>query len=168
MKTNLAILTLTAFVACGKKNIPLDQPFASIKNLAEHHLRCIEENSPQCLTGRLLTKQEFHNSVYQYLPEAKDGTISESDYWGWTLPDRQKAFKKLFEQYGGMKLTKLTVGEPKKVLRLGGINVHRDIPLYAEFFDTRENKTVTLISSDILKAVVEVNGEFKLWNTTYE
>ncbi len=168
MKTRFAILSLIAFVACGKKNIPLVQPFASVNEMAEHHLRCIEANDAQCLNSRLLNFKEFHDSVYSHLPEAKDGSIAENDYWGWTLPDRQKAFKKLIERFGGLKLVSFSVGEPKKVLKLDGIRLHRDIHLYAEFFDAKENKKVTLASADVLKAVVEVNGDFKLWSTTYE
>ncbi len=156
------------FVACGKKVPPLAEPFGSVQELAEHHLRCIEANDGQCLNTRLLTFSEFRNSVYQQLPEAKDGSIAENDYWGWTLPDRQKGTKKLFERFGGLKLIKMTVGQPKKILKLDGIRIHRDLPLYAEFLDKKENKTVTLINSEILKAVVEVNGGFKLWNIAYE
>jgi hypothetical protein len=117
---------------------------------------------------RLLTFSEFHKSVYQQLPEAKDGSISETDYWGWTLPDRQKAVRKLFMNHGGQKLLSVTVGEPTKVLRLDGLKIHRDIPLTAEWLDEKTGKKNILSTRELLKAVVEIQGQYKLWNSNYE
>lgn len=171
MKHRIAnILCILAFVSCGKKVAPLHDPFTSLNALSEHHLHCIELNQIECLFGRLLSYKEFTTSVYASLPEGKDpvANISPDVYWGWILPDRKKGLKKLFERFGGMKLLNFTLGEPKKVMKLDGIRIHRDIPLTAEFFDAKGNKKHTLASSEILKAVVEVNGEFKLWNTNYE
>jgi len=171
MKRKLtSIILFLAFVACGKKVKPLDHPFADIQGLCEHHLRCIEANNRPCFERSLLTYKEFHDSVYQELPEAKDkvGNISEDVYWAWTLPDRKKSMRKLFDQFGGMKLLETRIGEPKKIIRLENIRLHRDIPVYAVFYSAKENKNVTLISSEIFKAVVEVNGQFKIWSSTYE
>ncbi len=157
-------------MACGKKNIPLNGAFDKVTALAEHQLRCLETNDVACFNRGLLTYQEFHDSVYQYLPEGKDkvANISEDVYWGWTLPDRKKAVKKLFEQFGGMKLVSFTVGTPKKILNLDSMKLHRDIPLDVEWLDAKQNKKAFIHSTEILKAVVEVNGQYKLWNMTYE
>ncbi len=168
MKRTLTIITLTVFMACGKKSIPLKNGYSSIEALAADHLNCIVANDAACLHSQLLSLAEFHNSVYPYLPEAKDGSIAENDYWGWTLPDRQKAVKKLLERFGGSKFTSLRIGQPKKVLNLGPLKLHRDVPLYAIWTDEKSKNTETLSTSEILKAVVEINGEYKLWNMTYE
>lgn len=168
MKKIITIIALTAFMACGKKAIPLKNGFASIEVLAEHHLNCIATNDTACLNSQLLSFAEFHSSVYPYLPEAKDGSIAENDYWGWTLPDRQKAVKKLFERFGGKRPTSLKVGQPKKVMQLGPLKLHRDIPLSVVWTDEKSNKSETLSTSEILKAVVEIQGQYKLWNIMYE
>jgi hypothetical protein len=162
------ILTLIILLACGKKLPPLNEPFGSIQELAQHHLRCVEANDEKCLNARLLGFAEFHNSVYAQLPEAKDGSISETDYWGWTLLDRQKAVRKLLMNYGGQKLLSVTVGEPTKVLRLDGLKIHRDIRLTAEWLDEKTGKKNILSTRELLKAVVEIQGKYKLWNSNYE
>ncbi len=171
MKHRLSIILLIlAFVSCGKKVPPLNDPFESLKALTEHHLHCIELNQVECLSGRLLSYKEFTASIYASLPEGKDpvANISPDVYWGWILPDRKRGIKKLMERFGGMKLVNYTLGEPKRVMKLDGIKLHRDIPLFAEFLDAKDNKKHQLSSSEILKAVVEVDGSFKLWNLTYE
>jgi hypothetical protein len=169
LKISIPVLILT-FVSCGKKIPTLADAFNSVSALSEHHLHCIELNQIECLSNRLLSYKEFTDSVYASLPEGKDpvANISADVYWGWILPDRKKGLKKLFERFGGMKLVSYTLGEPKKIMKLDRINLQRDIPLQVEFFDMKEKKKHILTSSEILKAVVEVNGQFKLWNLTYE
>jgi hypothetical protein len=164
----IAIILLLIFVACGKKLPPLVEPFGTVEELTAHHLRCIEANDAKCINTRLLSYAEFHNSVYASLPEAKDGTVSENDYWGWTLADRQKAVRKLLMDFGGKKLLSFVTGEPTKVLRLEGVKILRDIPLTAEWLDEKTGKKSTLSTREILKAVVELNGQYKLWNSAYE
>lgn len=165
---HFTLILLLIFVACGKKLPPLVEPFATVEELATHHLRCIEANDAKCINSRLLSYSEFHESVYQQLPEAKDGTISEQDYWGWTLPDRQKAVRKLLMNYGGQKLAKVAVGEPVKILRLSGLKILRDIPVTAEWLDEKTGKKNVLVTREFLKAVIEINGQYKLWNLNYE
>jgi hypothetical protein len=164
----IPIILLLIFVACGKKLPPLVEPFGTVEELTAHHLRCIEANDAKCINTRLLSYSEFHNSVYASLPEAKDGTVSENDYWGWTLPDRQKAVRKLLMDFGGKKLVKVTVGEPSKILRLSGLKILRDIPVTAEWLDEKTGKKNVLVTRELLKAVVELNGQYKLWNLNYE
>lgn len=168
-KLTIAIL-ITIIVACGRKAPPLSQGFSSIHDLVQYHLDCIQTNDQKCFEGRLISYQEFRNSVYPYLPEAnkKVGGISEEDYWGWTLPDRIKATKALFTRFGGAPLVKFTIGVPKKTMNLGAIKLHRDIPLYADFRNPEKNTIHSMITTDFFKAVVEVNGQFKLLNMTYE
>lgn len=163
-------IIVALLVACGKKMRPLEKPFSSLPELAEYHLRCIETNDGACLNARLLTFTEFHRSVYSELPEAKDkiGNISEDVYWGWTLPDRKKAVKKLLENFGGKKLIGFTLGQPKKIMKLEGLRIHRDIPVTAEWFDSKENQRIFMTTPDFLKAVVEIDGGYKIWNMTYE
>jgi hypothetical protein len=164
----IAIILLLIFVACGKKLPALVEPFGTVEELTAHHLRCVEANDAKCINTRLLSYSEFHNSVYASLPEAKDGTVSENDYWGWTLADRQKAVRKLLMNYGGQKLVKVTVGEPSKILRLSGLKILRDIPVTAEWLDEKTGKKNVLVTRELLKAVVELNGQYKLWNMNYE
>lgn len=168
-KLPLTLFILT-FVSCGKKVPPLHDAFNTLNALAEHHLQCLELNQMECLSGRLLTYKEFTTSVYSSLPEGKDpvADISPDVYWGWILPDRKKGLKKLFERFGGMKLVGYSIGEPKKIMKLDAIRLHRDIPLQAEFLDIKENKKHSLSSSEILKAVVQIKDQYKLWNINYE
>jgi len=168
-KLTLTIL-ITIIVACGRKAPPLSKGFASAHELVQHQLNCIQTNDQKCFDAGLITYQEFKISVYPYLPEAKNaaGGISLEDYWGWTVPDRLKAKKALFTRFGGAPLVKFTIGEPKKNMNLGAIKLHRDIPLYADFRNPEKNTIYSMITTDFFKAVVEVNGQFKLLNMTYE
>lgn len=170
MKRLTLTLMLTIIVACGRKAPPLSQGFASMQELIQHQLNCIETNDQKCFDSALISYQEFKMSVYPFLPEAKKttGSISLEDYWGWTVPDRIKATKALFARFGGAPLVKFTIGEPKKVMNLGAIRLHRDIPLYADFRNAEKQTIHSMITTDFFKAVVEVNGQFKLLNMTYE
>lgn len=170
MKKLTLALTLLIIVACGRKAPPLSQGFGSIQDLVQYHLNCIQTNDQKAFEARLITQKEFHDSVYPYLPEAnqKAGGVAEEDYWAWTIPDRMKATKALFTRFGGAPLVKFTVGDPKKIMKLGAIKLHRDIPIYADFRNPEKGTVHSMITSDFFKAVVEVNGEFKLLNLTYE
>jgi len=149
---------------------PLKDGFDSIESVAKFHLAQISANNANAFTARLVTRQEFHDSVYQHLPEATDdsGKITESDYWGWLIPDRMKSLKKIFAAFGGLKLIRFQLEAPKKVITTGRIRIHRDIAIHAEF-ESHDGKTVQKLSSaELFKAVVEVRGQYKLWNMNYE
>lgn len=170
MKNTIILILTVSFLSCGKKTVPLTQPFESVKEMVEYHLRCIEKNDAKCFSERLLTYQEFQASVYKELPEGKDkvSNIDQNVYWGWILPDRKKSIKKLFERYGGTKILSYTIGEPKKTMQLDSIKLHRDVPIFVNFQDAKTGKTETLSSAEVFKAIVELNGKFKLWSMNYE
>jgi hypothetical protein len=159
---------LSLSLNCGRKIPSLKDGFASIRVVPEYQLAKLAENDKAGFEARLVSRQEFHDSVYQNLPEAKDASIDENVYWGWIQPDRLKSVKKIFEAYGGKKLLKFEVGEAKKVIKSGPMRIHRDISVYAEF-QAKDGKSIEkLNTSELFKAIVEVNGKFKLWNMNYE
>lgn len=166
MKKYLTLILL--FVACGKKLPPLKDGFASLEELAEYHLRCIELGDQGCLEKRLLSFTEFRDSVYPVLPEAKQNTVSLNDYWGWTLPDRQKAIKNYFSQFAGKKLLKFQLGDAKKVLKFGPLKIHRDVLIITDWLEKDQKNMQTYATRNLLKAVVELNGQFKIWNMVYD
>lgn len=163
------IITVCFLVGCTKV-APLKADFDSIRSVVDFHTAQIAANDSTAFTSRLVTAREFHDSIYSHLPEAKDasGRIDENVYWGWLMPDRLKSTKKIFAAYGGLKLTKLEIGEAKKVIKSGSIRIHRDIPVYAEFQDKDGKGIQKLNTTELFKAIVEVNGRFKLWNMNYE
>lgn len=162
------LLLLTLFIACGKKLPPLKEGFASLDELAEYHLRCIETGDAECLEKRLLTFAEFRDSVYPVLPEAEQKTVSLEDYWGWTFPDRRKAVKNYVSGFTGKRLAKFRVADAKKVLRYGRLKIHRDVLVIADWQDKTTGELNTIATRNLLKAVVELEGQFKIWNLVYD
>ncbi len=164
------LIVINALMVCGSKVTPLTGGFSSPKALVEYHLGCIAANDEKCFSSALLTRQEFRSSVYPYLPEAKEkgGGISEADYWAWTVPDRAKAVRAVFTRFGGARLVKVNIEKPRKIIDAGPIRILRDIPIFADFENPQTKTVHSMITTDLFKAVVEIQGKYKLWNSTYE
>ncbi|MCS6984273.1 MAG: hypothetical protein NZM25_03970 [Leptospiraceae bacterium] len=159
-------LALGIILSC-RHEILLTNPYPSLKELSAALLEAAQENSLEKWQKLLISREEFREHIYPYLPEAKGpGKVSEEDYWEWVSIDTDKARKKLFALLKGREIISFEVKNPTKVLRQGRYKILRDIPLVVRL--KTESGEESLESREILKAVIEARGGYKLWNSLFE
>lgn len=164
-----ALLSLLVIQYC-QREIFLENGYPSVQALGESLAKAAAANSEEGWQQVFISGTEFRNLVYPHLPEASGpGKIEADDYWGWTYPDVLKSKKKLFQALKGVEILSVETGEPQKILRQGKYKILRDIPLKIRYKTAETDaKEQYLESREILKAVIEARGRYKLWNSVFE
>lgn len=163
-----ALLSLLLLQYC-QREIFLENGYPSLPALSEALAQAAAANSEEGWQQVFISVTEFRNLIYPHLPEASGpGKIEADDYWGWTIPDVLKSKKKLFQTLKGAQILAVEAGEPQKILRQGKYKIWRDIPLKIKYKSSSTDKEQYLESRQILKAVIEARGQFKLWNSAFE
>ncbi len=112
-----------------------------------------------------ISQREFHDLLYPHLPEK--GTIPEADYWFMVHNDTIKSLSAAMDVFPGARL--VDIGNPAKKVQYGSLVIHRDIPVTVEFPSRVEGVPATRKTyPDMFKAVVEINGVYRLWNFDFD
>lgn len=168
----LVSLLLLVTISC-QRDILLHQAYPTVQSLGRDLMQAASANSDTDWQKVFISAQEFQDLIYPHLPEASGpGKIEAADYWAWIYLDILKSKKRLFQMLKGAEILSVETGEPKKILRQGRYRIWRDIPLKVKYRilekDGHSSGERELASREILKAVIEANGQFKLWNSTFE
>jgi len=112
-----------------------------------------------------ISQREFHDLLYPHLPEK--GTIPEADYWYMVHNDTIKSLAAAMDVFPGARL--VNIGNPAKKVQYGPLIIHRDIPVTVEFPSHVEGvPAIRKTYPDLFKAVVEINGVYRLWNFDFD
>jgi len=156
-----ALLLTLSTAQCGKPSKQLDYGFTSREALIRTTSTLISKGALAEAGLFTLTQKEFHELIYPNLPEKG---ISEVDYWFMVAKDTQRGLSAAVDDFRGWHL--LTIGKPEKIKKYGALTVYMRTPV--TFSENPDGSGKKKTSEKIFTAIVEYNGLFRFWNSTYE
>ncbi|MBN2040130.1 MAG: hypothetical protein JW864_08825 [Spirochaetes bacterium] len=152
----LLILSIFLFNACG------DSFSSAARTEMKEMCTLLAQKKYQEFSSRLLTKSEFEEDIYPYLPEAKQkGPVPVNDYWMFSTIENQKAMNIFFKTFGQEEELKFKkFGEPAKIKKFdNGIIVYNHIPVY---FTENTGKEIKI--DNFIEALVSTKDKCRVWS----
>jgi len=156
----LAFLVLF-FSACSQKTEPLRFGYSSLESLTQHMASLLIQGREETFRELMLSDGEFKASVHPQLSKNPKNNMPAQDYIFFVRTASEKGINNLFKEATLFKDASFSFGKPAKTEKWGDLIVHKNIPLIIKSGEQE------FVSDKVFSAVVEKDGLFRLWSTTY-